>query len=141
MTATVATRALRLMTACVLALGLGACGDGTGTGTASGPRTSSAAPPAVRDGLPEVPASRLPAEARATLRLIEAGGPFPYRQDGTVFRNREGRLPARAGGYYLEYTVPTPGSRDRGARRIIAGKSGERYYTGDHYRSFARVVR
>jgi ribonuclease T1 len=83
---------------------------------------------------------QLPAEARTTLRLIAGGGPFPYEQDGAVFQNRERRLPARSSGYYHEYTVVTPGSDDRGARRIIAGAGGERYYTDDHYESFVRVV-
>lgn len=85
----------------------------------------------------------LPAEARETLRLIDAGGPFPYRRDGIVFQNREQRLPAQARGYYREYTVPTPGRADRGARRIIAGGNPpvEFYYTGDHYRSFQKVQR
>ncbi len=90
----------------------------------------------------------LPPETRQTLRLIQRGGPFPYpRKDGTVFGNFEKRLPPQARGYYREYTVPTPGSRDRGARRIIAGSgrsgdvaaSGEYYYTDDHYRSFRRI--
>lgn len=78
-------------------------------------------------------------EARQTLRLIEQGGPFPYRRDGIVFGNREQRLPARPRGHYREYTVPTPGSRDRGARRIVAGREGERYYSPDHYRHFLSV--
>jgi ribonuclease T1 len=81
----------------------------------------------------------LPPEARETLALVKAGGPFPYARDGTVFRNREGLLPARPRGYYREYTVRTPGARDRGARRIVAGKGGEYYYTHDHYRSFKRI--
>ena len=84
-----------------------------------------------------------PAEERSaiqqTLALIYAGGPFPYRQDGTVFSNREHLLPAEAHGYYHEYTVPTPGSPDRGARRIVMGSQGEAYYTDDHYRSFWRI--
>ncbi|MGH3489739.1 MAG: ribonuclease domain-containing protein, partial [Actinopolymorphaceae bacterium] len=71
--------------------------------------------------LPGCAASSLPAEAAETLDLIHAGGPFPYEQDGTVFQNREGLLPAEPTGYYREYTVPTPGSPDRGARRIVAG--------------------
>jgi len=81
----------------------------------------------------------LPAEARATLALIKAGGPFPHRQDGSTFGNRERLLPRRERGYYREYTVPTPGARDRGARRIVAGRGGEYYYTADHYRSFKRI--
>ena len=81
----------------------------------------------------------LPAEARATLALIKAGGPFPHQQDGRTFGNRENLLPQRGRGYYREYTVRTPGARDRGARRIVAGMGGEHYYTADHYRSFKRI--
>ena len=95
----------------------------------------------------EVALAELPPEARTTLQLIKRGGPFPYRKDGSVFHNRERRLPAQPRGYYTEYTVLTPGERDRGARRIGAGAgpagnpaaSGEYYYTGDHYRSFRRL--
>jgi ribonuclease T1 len=92
------------------------------------------APPA----LPEIPVAQLPAEARETLALVQRGGPFPYKKDGSTFGNFEKRLPIRARGYYREYTVPTPGARDRGARRIVAG-GGEYYYTDDHYRSFRRI--
>lgn len=81
----------------------------------------------------------LPPEARETLELIKSHGVLPYKQDGRTFHNREGRLPKRARGYYREYTVKTPGARDRGARRIVAGKRGELYYTDDHYRSFRRI--
>ena len=81
----------------------------------------------------------LPEEARQTLELIKSNGPFPYKQDGSTFGNREKRLPLRAQGYYREYTVRTPGAKDRGPRRIIAGNGGEFYYTEDHYRSFRRV--
>lgn len=88
---------------------------------------------------PEVSLAELPPEARETLALIRQGGPFPYAKDGTEFRNREGRLPPKPPGYYREYTVPTPGARDRGARRIVMGAQGEAYYTGDHYRSFMRI--
>jgi len=84
--------------------------------------------------------AQLPLEARQTLHLIDQGGPFPYSRDGIVFGNREGRLPRKPYGYYHEYTVPTPGSHDRGARRIIAGKTAERYYTDNHYQSFKRIV-
>jgi ribonuclease T1 len=81
----------------------------------------------------------LPPQAQQTLALIEAGGPFPYVQDGRVFSNREAALPLRKRGYYREYTVPTPGVRSRGARRLIAGRGGEYYYTEDHYRTFRRI--
>ncbi|MGK5638510.1 ribonuclease domain-containing protein [Streptomyces sp. URMC 126] len=91
-------------------------------------------------GVGRICESALPAQAHDTLDLIEKGGPFPYPKDGTVFSNREGVLPKQSGGYYHEYTVITPGSPDRGARRIVTGKADhEDYYTGDHYRSFARV--
>lgn len=97
--------------------------------------------------LPVVAAADLPREARDTLASIKRGGPFPYRKDGTTFGNFERRLPQHARGYYREYTVPTPGARDRGARRIVAGRgtggdvrtSGEYYYTDDHYRTFRRI--
>jgi ribonuclease T1 len=88
-----------------------------------------------------VAATSLPSEVRQTLALIDSGGPFPYDQDGVVFGNREGLLPEHDDGYYHEYTVPTPGSPDRGARRIITGSAGELYYTDDHYRSFERITR
>lgn len=94
---------------------------------------------------PEETAARwpdfLPSEAIATLETIKRGGPFPYDRDGSVFQNRERLLPERPRGYYREYTVITPGSRDRGARRIVAGGQPPEayYYTDDHYRSFRRV--
>ena len=91
----------------------------------------------------EVALADLPREARDTLALIRRGGPFRYRQDGSVFGNREKRLPARQRGYYREYTVPTPGAKDRAARRIVAGAdargSAEYYYSDDHYNSFRRI--
>jgi ribonuclease T1 len=81
--------------------------------------------------------SDLPSQAYDTLDLIASGGPFPYSQDGTVFRNSEGILPAHTSGYYHEYTVITPGSSTRGARRIVTGQAtDEDYYTADHYASF-----
>ncbi len=84
--------------------------------------------------------SKLPAEANDTLELIEKGGPYPYPQDGTVFDNREGILPDQDSGYYHEYTVETPGSDDRGAKRIVTGdKEQEDYFTEDHYESFDLV--
>jgi ribonuclease T1 len=87
-----------------------------------------------------VRAADLPKEARETLALIKQGGPFPYPRDGVMFANREGRLPRAPRGTYREYTVKTPGSRDRGARRIIAAGSNQLWYTADHYRSFRRIV-
>ncbi|KQX53444.1 MULTISPECIES: ribonuclease domain-containing protein [unclassified Streptomyces] len=81
--------------------------------------------------------SALPGQAYDTLRLIDAGGPFPYSQDGSVFQNREGVLPSHTLGYYHEYTVKTPNVTTRGARRIVTGNAAdEDYYTSDHYASF-----
>ena len=87
----------------------------------------------------DVAVEKLPGEARETLALIRANGPFPHQQDGKTFGNREKQLPARPRGYYREYTVKTPGARDRGARRIVAGQGGEYYYSDDHYRTFRRI--
>jgi ribonuclease T1 len=92
-------------------------------------------------GLPLVALAQLPPEAADTVDLIDAGGPFPEDEDGGTFENREELLPDEPRGYYAEYTVPTPGSDDRGARRIVAGDEGELYWTGDHYRSFERITR
>ena len=100
------------------------------------------------DAVASVSQAELPPEAENTLRRIQHSGPFPYpHKDGGTFGNFEKRLPVQSRGYYREYTVPTPGSRDRGARRIIAGSgrsgdvatSGEYYYSADHYRSFHRI--
>ncbi len=91
-------------------------------------------------GFEAIAASELPREAQRTLALIAQGGPFPYRQDGAVFQNRERLLPRQPGGYYHEYTVATPGSDDRGARRIVTGAGGEIFYTDDHYDSFVQVL-
>lgn len=84
--------------------------------------------------------SALPPQAHDTLDLIAKGGPFPYSQDGVVFQNREGVLPSQSTGYYHEYTVITPGSPTRGARRIVTGqKTQEDYYTSDHYATFRLI--
>ncbi|UKA55127.1 ribonuclease [Arthrobacter sp. FW305-BF8] len=91
-------------------------------------------------GLPAIRESQLPAEGRRTLTLIRQGGPYPYTRDGVTFGNFERILPRKAGGYYKEYTVPTPGESDRGARRIVAGQAGDKYYTGDHYESFKFIA-
>jgi ribonuclease T1 len=82
----------------------------------------------------------LPSQAYDTLDLIESGGPFPYSQDGAVFQNREGVLPSQSTGYYHEYTVITPGSSTRGAKRIVTGEeTQEDYYTSDHYVTFKLI--
>lgn len=102
-----------------------------GGGTLSGIESGSATP-----ALPAF----LPPEATGTLALIASGGPYPHRQDGSVFQNRERRLPERPRGHYHEYTVPTPGLGHRGPRRIVTGGNppSEYWYTDDHYRSFRR---
>ena len=98
---------------------------------------------ATSEAVPEIAAATLPREAREVLVLIHAGGPFRFDRDGVVFGNRERILPAQARGYYHEYTVPTPGVGNRGARRIVCG--GPRtapaacFYSADHYQSFARI--
>ena len=139
--------------------GTGTSGAGAGDGPASassppgpagtgtpGPVTpwpgDPAAPGGVANtsGLPEVKASELPAEARQTLALIAQGGPYPYSRDDASFGNFERILPRKSSGYYKEYTVRTPGEADRGARRIVAGQAGEKYYTPDHYNSFKFIM-
>lgn len=92
-----------------------------------------------QSGLPVVTLAELPLEARDTLRAIKQGGPFAYERDGAVFGNYERRLPKKPRGHYHEYTVKTPGARNRGARRIISGEMNEYYYTADHYQSFKRI--
>lgn len=125
--------------------------DTSGTSTTSPSATNSApvsaaddpvtdVPGAQASGLAVEPLSKLPAEAAKTWKLIESNGPFPYpRNDGVTFQNREKRLPAKSSGYYKEYTVPTPGSPDRGARRLVTGSEKEVFYTADHYSSFVVV--
>jgi ribonuclease T1 len=93
----------------------------------------------LRMRIKEIAIEDLPSETRATLQVIEKGGPFPYQRDGTVFNNFERRLPVKQRGYYREFTVPTPRRRDRGARRIVAGENGECYYTEDHYRTLRKI--
>jgi guanyl-specific ribonuclease Sa len=111
----------------------------------AGPGVSAARRPILlaHSSTPVVTLDQFPPEERAAiehmLALIEAGGPFPYRHDGIVFSNREHRLPKRPIGYYREFTVPTPGLANRGARRLVVGAQGEIYYTNDHYRSFYRL--
>ncbi|MGW8955346.1 ribonuclease domain-containing protein [Streptomyces sp. NPDC055709] len=109
-------------------------------GPVAAPATAATAATAAAAAVGDICYSDLPSQAHDTLELIENGGPFPYPQDGTVFQNREGILPAHSTGYYHEYTVKTPGSPTRGARRIVTGESPqEDYYTADHYASFDLV--
>lgn len=124
--------------------------DGESTPTASvtpTPEVTGGAPGESESGtsdegdLPSVPLSDLPPEAAETLDLIDAGGPFPHDRDGVTFENREDLLPQQPSGYYREYTVETPGSDDRGARRIVTGDRGELYWTDDHYASFSTITR
>jgi ribonuclease T1 len=123
-----------LVAAVALAAAVGWCtNDRAGRAGSAGP---------ARETTVQAPVSgRLPGEARATLEAIARGGPYAYDRDGTVFQNREGLLPSKPSGYYREYTVATPGSRDRGARRIVTGGDPPEvyYYTEDHYRSFRRI--
>lgn len=92
-------------------------------------------------GLVWVALADLPPEASDTVDLIAAGPPYPYRADGETFSNRERLLPDQPEDYYREFTVETPGSADRGARRIVVGNGGEYYWTADHYNSFERIRR
>jgi ribonuclease T1 len=111
--------------------------------TAESPNSppESRAPASIRfSDLDTISLDELPPEALDTLALIDDGGPFPYRKDGSTFQNRENRLPRQSRGYYREYTVETPGEDDRGARRIVAGDDGDRYYTDDHYDSFREII-
>jgi ribonuclease T1 len=148
------TAALAVLLAVLLGAMLSACGGavpkgsatysgGTGSGAAGSATPSDAAglaPAEPVSHLPTMLVAQLPPEGVTTLRLIESDGPFPYDKDGATFSNREGLLPQHKSGWYQEYTVVTPGSSDRGARRIIAGRDGERYYTDDHYASFREVL-
>ena len=135
--------AIVLVAAYLLARGGSAGTAGVGAQPTARPTSSTQATGGTVDpasGLVWVDESTLPAQAKATLALIRAGGPYPYpRNDDQTFGNREGLLPKKSGGYYKEYTVPTPGSDDRGERRIIKGAGGDLYYTSDHYQSFRRI--
>lgn len=115
--------------------------DGVSIESPSSSAPTQTAPTARFSDLPTIFVDDLPMEAVTTLNLIHRGGPYPYRQDDGVFQNREGILPDRDRGHYREYTVETPDSDDRGARRIVAGAAGERFYTDDHYDSFCEILR
>ncbi|WP_424188674.1 ribonuclease domain-containing protein [Actinokineospora sp. G85] len=139
----ITTKMVKTFLALVLAtLGLvGLAGTSVAEPVAA-PAAVALAQPACGDtaGYPRVSLSSLPAQATDTYDLIQTGGPFPFDQDGTVFQNREGLLPACSSGYYHEYTVITPGSSTRGARRIVTGDGGEYFYTSDHYESFSLIT-
>ncbi|MFJ3880623.1 ribonuclease domain-containing protein [Streptomyces sp. NPDC090077] len=124
-----------------LTAALAGCGGGAAPGRPSSAASTAASAPAWAKGMPTVRADALPPQAREVLALIDRGGPYAHRQDGTVFGNFEKRLPKQKRGYYHEFTVKTPGERDRGARRIVTGDGGEFYYTDDHYETFKAVLR
>jgi ribonuclease T1 len=118
-------------------------GDAGSTSSSTSSSPDGATTTDAASGLPVVRLAALPPEAARTVELIDAGGPFPEPDhDGGTFGNREELLPDQPMGYYREYTVPTPGADDRGARRIVAGDDGEElYWTDDHYSSFSRIRR
>jgi ribonuclease T1 len=123
--------------AAVALLLVGCGGTKTAAETAAG---TALAPSSASTSVRAVQVSDLPPEAVRTLQLIAAGGPDPYSKDGITFQNRERVLPRQRDGFYHEYTVETPGSSDRGARRIVTGEDGSRFYTDDHYASFREVI-
>jgi len=153
---TARTAAVAVTAACLLTLTPGCArhtpahltGSSAAASSAPSPTPSTRAPgptaSASRSGLKTCEISSLPAEAATTVNLIHHGGPFPYSRDGIVFGNFEHRLPGQSRGYYHEYTVPTPGAKTRGARRVITGgkpltNPAEFYYTGDHYETFCQI--
>lgn len=147
---------------CIVTLSaiLGGCGkEGSQNGTAASAASASEAPVQPAQGASDTPAAsgaqpkgalatvtkaQLPGEATETLRLIKAGGPFPFSEDGVLFRNTAQLLPEHPRGYYHAYTVRTPGATDRGLRRIVCGglrkQTGDCYYTDDYYASFKRIA-
>lgn len=121
-----------------LAAGVPAPGATSGSGPPASTNPVAGGPGG--NGLPAIFRTDLPPEAWTTLDRIAAGGPYPHAADGALFQNRERRLPLRPAGTYREYTVETPGSTDRGGRRIVVAASGEAYWTADHYASFFRIL-
>lgn len=114
-------------------------GSDADTGTTSSTGTLAGTETVPGGGTGSVGSQQQQSAIAEVLRAIDAGEQLPYEQDGGVFENREGRLPQMPRGYYREYTVPTPGSDDRGARRLVIGAEGEIFYTADHYDSFVRI--
>ncbi|MFF4321628.1 ribonuclease domain-containing protein [Streptomyces sp. NPDC001568] len=142
-------RVLGTLLLCAATAGVVGCGGesapappaATAEASSGGEPTGRSALPGWVRGMATVRADALPQQAREVLALIDKGGPYAYRQDGTVFGNFEKVLPKQKRGYYHEFTVRTPGERDRGARRIVTGQGGEFYYTDDHYETFKAVLR
>ncbi|MCX6460804.1 MAG: hypothetical protein NTZ03_10910 [Actinobacteria bacterium] len=145
--------AVQLLTAALVALvALTGCGRGSDSSIATGSAASTSAggssqsqggvlaPTAPTTSLQTITVSELPPQAVETLKRIRSGGPFPYKQDGVVFQNRERILPKQANGYYHEYTVKKPGESDRGPWRLVTGQDGAVFWTSDHYSSFQEVV-
>lgn len=134
-----------VLTTCLLALfcvlAVGCSGPPAAPAAHASSLSGGAAVPRWAAGHQVVRPAELPPEARTTLALIDKGGPYPYARDGVVFGNVEKELPSHTRGYYHEYTVPTPGSADRGARRLVTGRNAETFYTDDHYASFQAVLR
>lgn len=141
--------------ACLLVLGvlLTGCGGSQGGSAGQGARATSSSTagggvgsglePGSTDpasGLTVVALSSLPSQVAETVRLVQAGGPYPYQRDGVTYHNNNRVLPQHPDGYYHEYTVKTPGSSTRGARRVIHGQGDEYFYTADHYASFRRIA-
>jgi ribonuclease T1 len=149
--AAVVTMRMRLAAALIGLMAVSGC---AGTATEAGPAAAGGgqgavaadsqyadlAPAQPTTDLETISVEQLPPEGIDTLELIASDGPFPYDKDGATFGNREGILPQQPKGFYAEYTVITPGSDDRGARRIVGGDDGSRFYTSDHYSSFREVV-
>ncbi|PPK64359.1 ribonuclease domain-containing protein [Actinokineospora auranticolor] len=137
----IAARSAKSLLALLL-ITLGVFGVETATATAAPAHAAAAAQPACGNtsSYTRVALAGLPSQATDTYRLIQSHGPFPYPQDGIVFQNRERILPNCSTGYYHEYTVKTPGSSTRGARRIVTGSGGEYFYTADHYASFRLIT-
>jgi ribonuclease T1 len=132
-------RPLLALVILIVLLVIGYAARGINSGNDSHPTPNNSASTATVQRAGTTALSSLPSEAQHTIALIRTGGPFPYSHDGIVYNNLEKQLPKEDRGYYHEFTVVTPGSDDRGARRIITGKDGQFYYTSNHYKSFVEV--
>jgi len=78
-------------------------------------------------------------DVNVTLDRIRSGKHVSEPHDGAVFNNRERRLPVKDRAWYREFVHAPKGFPFPGPQRVILGKSGEVYYTGDHYKSFTKV--